>query len=57
MKDKKELQVELFKKEFIKPYKDKVIEIDQKIENQIKAEKLAKIREKEEELERLKKRL
>ena len=55
MKEKKELQVEQFRKKYLKQYEEKSDELAQKIENQKKAEKLAKIREKEKELERLKK--
>ena len=55
IKEKKELQIEQFKREFIIPYTKKRDEIAQKIEEQRKAENLAKIREKEEELEKLKK--
>jgi len=55
IKEKKELKVEQFKKEIMRPYKEKYDEIGQKIEKQIETEKLAKIREKEAELERLKK--
>ena len=55
IKEKKDPNEEQFKKEFMRPYKEKYDEIGQKIEKQRKAEKLAKIREKETELERLKK--
>lgn len=55
IEEKKDLEVEQFREELITPYIEKYNKILQKIEEQKNSEKLAKIREKEEELERLKK--
>ena len=55
IKEKRDLKLEQFKKKLIKPYKERSFELEKKIEESRKAEKLDKIREKEVELERLKK--
>ena len=55
IEEKKDLEVEQFREELITPYIEKYNKILQKIEEQKNSEKLEKIREKEEELERLKK--
>lgn len=55
IREKKELEKEQFKERILKPYKEKYYEISQEIEEQEKAKKLEEIKEKEAELEKMKK--
>ncbi len=55
IREKKELEIDQFREEFMKPYLERYEEINLMIEKQKETEKLAIIKEKEAELKRLKK--